>query len=161
MTGAAAVHRACTAGARAGNGAGHWSDAWLGRPWVEGEYECWDMVVDALIYLGRARPADSAWTDRPRGAGARARARILLAGLRAGRIARPLAPGEPPREGDGLPIRAAGARRPHHTGLLVALTPGAARHVLHCIQGAGVVRHRLDGLAAIGMAPDAPVRFRA
>ena len=70
-----------------------------------------------------------------------------------------LRPGETPREGDGLSMREDGASRASHAGILVALGPGAPAHVLHCLPGNGVVRHRIDELDRIRLAPGVSWRF--
>lgn len=139
----------------------HWSDAWIGRSWISGEFECWDLVVAVRFALGHPRPADAAWAARARGAGRLKRAALLDAAAREGSIARPLAPGEAPREGDGLSMREGGGVRASHAGVLLAMTPGGpAEHVLHCLPGLGVVRHRIDALAAANLVPAAVWRFR-
>ena len=138
----------------------HWSDAWLGRPWIAGEFECWDLVVAVLLARGHPRPADERWAALARNAGRLRRAALLDAAAREERIARPLGPGETPREGDGLSMREHGGRRESHAGILVALGHGAPEHVLHCLPHNGVLRHRLDELDRIRLAPGAVWRFR-
>ena len=120
----------------------HWSLRWLGRAWVEGRYECADFAGDVLATeFGRAihlpRPAP----------GVRARDRAVADGIAAGELARALAPGEAPREGDGVLMRAAARRLGHHVGIWCA--PEGRPSVLHMMAGIG---SRLDAIA------DLPVR---
>lgn len=113
----------------------HWSHAWLGRAWEPGRYECGDFAADVLRSRFGVRVA------LPRGRGVRER--DALAARLAGAVARPLAPGEAPREGDGVLMRAAGRRAAigHHVGLWCA--PADRACVLHCMAGHGA---RLDAL---------------
>lgn len=144
-----------------GRSPGHWSDAWLGREWVSGAFECWDLVVAVRLALGHPRPADEKWCAAARGASRLRRAALLDAAAREGRIARKLRPDETPAEGDGLSMREGGGARASHAGVLVALDPAAPpAHVLHCMKGAGVVRHRIDGLAAASLEAAQLWRFR-
>ena len=140
----------------------HWSDAWLGRPFLSGTFECWDLVAAARVALGHARPDDARWAARARGASRRRRAALLVLAAHEARIARKLAPGEAPAEGDGLTMAEGGARRASHCGLLVALRPDRPpAHVLHCLPDIGVVRHRLDALATVRLEARERWRFRA
>ena len=138
----------------------HWSDAWLGRAWAAGAFECWDLVHAARVALGHPEPDDAGWRARARGASRLRRAALLEAAAAEGRIARPLRRDETPAEGDGLTMREAGGARASHCGLVVALRPGLpAAHVLHCLPHIGVVRHRIDALAAEGLAAARFFRF--
>lgn len=144
----------------AGAGA-HWSDAYLGREYAAGEYDCADFVVEALerefgVRWAPPRP-DRAFSATSAGA-ALARERAIAA-LALG-YARPLAPGEAPRDGDGVLMRAAGRRRGagRHIGLWARI--GGAACVVHCMAGAGVVRHALADLAARGLEVTAVRRWR-
>ena len=141
----------------------HWSDQWLGREWVAGAFECWDLVYAVRLARGAGRNADAeAWAARARGAGPLRRAALLEAAAAEGRVARRLCAGEPRREGDGLSMRERGGVRASHAGVLVALDPAAPpAHVLHCQPDTGVVRHRLADLAAAGLEADAAWRFLA
>ena len=139
----------------------HWSDAWLGRPWIAGAFECWDLVYAVRRARGAARsPEAEGWAVRARGAGPLRRAALLEAAARQGRIARRLPAEEAPREGDGLSMRETGAARAGHAGVLVALDPALPpAHVLHCVPETGVVRHGLAALGDAGFGADAIWRF--
>ena len=127
----------------------HWSDRYLGRPYIEGARDCADFAVEVLrdvfgrdVRLPRPDRAGGAATAR-----ARDRAVETLAGIHAA----PLADGEAPREGDGVSMRARGRRRAvgRHIGLWARV--GGAPCVVHCMAGAGVVRHELASLPARGL----------
>ena len=130
--------------ARPGAGAAaHWSDKYLGRPYLRGEFDCADLVVEvARAEFGRA-------VALPRHAeGVRARDRQIerLTGELGRRLDR--AAGETIQDGDIVLMKAAGRRLSlgHHIGV-AAMLPLAAC-VLHCLAGVGVARHPLDCLAA-------------
>ena len=128
--------------ARPGDGAAaHWSDKYLGRPYLRGEFDCADLVVEvARAEFGRA-------VALPRHAeGVRARDRQIE--QLTGALGRQLdgAAGETLQDGDIALMKAAGRRLSlgHHIGV-VAVLPLAAC-VLHCLAGVGVARHPLDCL---------------
>ena len=130
--------------ARPGAGAAaHWSDKYLGRPYLRGEFDCADLVVEvARAEFGRA-------VALPRHAeGVRARDRQIeqLTGELGRRLDR--ADGDVIQDGDIVLMKAAGRRLSlgHHIGV-AAMLPLAAC-VLHCLAGVGVARHPLDCLAA-------------
>ena len=127
----------------------HWSQRWIGRDWRAGVYECSDFVAEVLAAeFGVA-------VDLPRaGAAAGVRARDRLTARLAPSLARPLAPGEAPREGDGVLMRARGRRTiaGHHIGLWCA--PGGEPSALHCAAGLGSCVHALAGLPARGLEAD-------
>ena len=127
----------------------HWSDAYLGRPYVEGVWDCADFVTEALRDVFRREVA----LPRPdrAGAGAAPRARDRAVETLRAAFAAPLAPGARPREGDGVLMRAAGRRRAvgRHIGLWARI--GGAACVVHCMAGAGVVRHELASLPGRGL----------
>ncbi len=127
----------------------HWSERWIGRDWRPGVYECSDFVAEVLAAeFGVA-------VDLPRaGAAAGVRARDRLTARLAPSLARPLAPGEAPREGDGVLMRARGRRTiaGHHIGLWCA--PGGEPSALHCAAGLGSCVHALAGLPARGLEAD-------
>ncbi len=122
----------------------HWSEAYIGRPYVEGAFDCADLV--ALVLAERfARH----WSPPPRARGVRGR--DAQVGALATEYARPLAHGERATEGDGVLMRAAGRRRGlgHHIGLHVGIESDA--WVLHCQRGVGTVLHPAASLAARGL----------
>ena len=129
--------------AKPGDGAAaHWSDKYLGRPYLRGEFDCADLVVEvARTEFGRAvalpRHAESV------------RARDRQIEQLTGALGRQLdaAAGETLRDGDIALMKAAGRRLSlgHHIGV-VAVLP-LASCVLHCLAGVGVVRHPIDFLA--------------
>ena len=122
----------------------HWTDAYVGRRYVEGRHDCVDLVATVLRkHFARV------WRPPPRAEGVRARDAQVAA--LAGEHARPLGPGETARDGDGVLMRAAGRRRGigHHIGLYVALPAGPS--VLHCQRGLGTVLQPLAGLETRGL----------
>ena len=130
--------------ARLGAGAAaHWSDKYLGRPYLRGEFDCADLVVEvARAEFGRA-------VALPRHAeGVRARDRQIE--RLTGELGRQLdrAAGEAIQDGDIVLMKAAGRRLSlgHHIGVAAVLPLAAC--VLHCLAGVGVARHPLDCLAA-------------
>ena len=122
--------------------AAHWSDKYLGRPYLRGTFDCADLVVEvARAEFGRA-------VALPRHAeGVRARDRQIeqLTGALGRRLDR-LA-GETLQDGDIVLMKAAGRRLSlgHHIGVAAALP--LALCVLHCLAGIGVTRHPIDCLA--------------
>ena len=127
--------------------AAHWSDKYLGRPYLRGEFDCADLVVEvARAEFGRA-------VALPRHAeGVRARDRQIeeLTGVLGRRLDR--AAGEAIQDGDIVLMKAAGRRLSlgHHIGVVAALPLAAC--VVHCLAGIGVARHALDCLAERGLA---------
>ena len=128
--------------ATAGDGAAaHWSDKYLGRPYLRGEFDCADLVVEvARAEFGRA-------VALPRHAeGVRARDEQIE--RLTGELGRRLdgAAGEAPQDGDIALMKAAGRRLSlgHHIGVVAALPLAVC--VLHCLAGVGVVRHPIDFL---------------
>jgi len=122
----------------------HWAEAYVGRPYIEGRFDCADLVVEvARERFGRIIrfPAH--------GAGVR-EWDAQIAALKDD-FARPLGPRETPREGDGVLMRMTGRTRApgHHIGLWcdVAGTP----HVLHCLKRIGSCLHALGALERHGL----------
>ena len=118
----------------------HWTTRWLGRAWVEGEYECTDFAAEVLREeFGRAVDVPSA------PAGTRARDQLLIRELRS--RARPV---DAPVDGDLVLMRmAAGVRlRAWHLGLYAA-GGGVAPCVLHCARDDGAQVHRIDELGVV------------
>ena len=125
------------------NAGEHWTEAYVGRACVAGEYDCADLAADVLRERFGRTVAFPARAD-----GIRARD-AQIAGL-AGRLARPLEPGEEPREGDGVLMRQIGRRvAGHHIGIWTRA--GGEPCVLHGLAGAGVRLHRLRALARSGL----------
>ena len=127
----------------------HWAEAWIGRPYIEGTFDCAHLVVEVMATrFGRhiTLPAHGA-TLRGRDA--------QIAALKA-TLARPLEPHEAPREGDAVLMRASGRLRVlgHHIGVwcLVGHEPRVRDpHVLHCMAGIGTCLHPIRGLASHGL----------
>ena len=118
----------------------HWSDKYLGRPYLRGTQDCAHLLVTV-------QQAEFGRTVRlpQHAAGVRARD-AQMAALTAA-LTRPLTAGECPQDGDAALMRAAGRRLSlgHHVGIIACL-PGAPC-VLHCQAGVGTVRHPLTDLA--------------
>ncbi len=118
----------------------HWAEAYVGRAYIEGRFDCADLVVLVMrerFGVDLVLPAHAA--------GVRARD-AQIAALE-GRFA---APADEPREGDAVLMRAAGRKRAlgHHIG--VWCEPGVP-HVLHCLKGIGVCLHPLRALHLHGL----------
>ena len=115
----------------------HWAEAYIGRPWIAGEHDCADFVVAVLreqfeIALDLPAHAESVrgW-DRQ------------IAAMRADYAE----PTDAPQDGDGVLMRARGARRlrRYHLGLWADV--GGEAHVLHCQEAAGSILHPIRDLA--------------
>ena len=123
----------------------HWAEAYVGRAYVEGRYDCADFVVEVLRErFGRrvALPAHAATCSRaPSGATARGWD-AQIAALKDEYAVRTIAP----REGDGVLMRAAARRRSvgHHIGVWCAVADEP--HVLHCLRGVGSILHPIREL---------------
>ena len=121
----------------------HWAEAWLGRPWVAGEHDCADFVVEVLReQFGRA-------LDMPVHAESARGWDRQIAALREVYALPTIAP----QDGDGVLMHARGARRlrRYHLGLWAEV--GGVAHVLHCQDGAGSILHpiRDPGLRALAL----------
>lgn len=101
---------------------GHWTDRWIGRPWVAGESDCWSLARAVWAHeFGRALPPLPV-DPRDLAAGVRA--------LRAGRAG--WIEVDRPAEGDAV-LMARGVR-PCHVGVWVA-----PDRVLHALERTGAV----------------------
>ena len=119
----------------------HWSARWVGWRYEAGRRECLDFVAEVLREEFEHR------LDLPRPLGVRERDRLAAAAL--GEFARPL--DRPPREGDGVLMRALGRRGiGHHVGIWCA--PASVPSVLHAQSGLGGVLHPLADLHRAGLA---------
>ncbi len=117
-----------------------WTDGYVGRPWVEGQFECLDLVLEASrdVFGAEVRVPPYA-----KGARARDRQMAELAAEYARRIDRPVRPGD-------LALmrptgRLAGG---HHVGVLAS--GGPEWLVLHCARGVGTCLHDRRGLRLAG-----------
>ncbi len=118
----------------------HWTARWVGEP----APDCAALVTAVL----RAEfGCELALPAAP--GGIRANDAAIGAALEAC-LARPLAEGETPRDGDGVLMRAPGRRTGigHHIGIYAALPDPA---VLHWRPGIGTVLHHLRDLPARGL----------
>ena len=138
----------------------HWSDAWLGRPWVHGEFECVDLLHLARASIGCGWPYPREWIADARRGGHTRRAAMIAVGCADWPGARALGAGEDARDGDIAVMRYSGGARAGHVGVMCAPAGPPARHVLHCHEALGVVRHDPAALAAIGLRLDAVLRAR-
>ena len=117
-----------------------WTDAWLGRPWREGVFECVDLVVD----VWRARYGVELDIPRPH---VHHRERHAQWSRLATHLADPV-PAAAAREGDIVHMCTAGHPTAHHLGLLVI--PTAEHYVLHCARELGVCLHAPATLHRLG-----------
>ena len=122
----------------------HWAEAYVGRAYIEDRFDCTDLVVEVL----RER-FGCVITLPTHATGVRSRD-AQIAALK-GSFARPLGPGETPREGHGVLMRAAGRRRVvgHHIGLWCYIADGP--YVLHCLKGIGTCLHPIRALGRHGL----------
>lgn len=118
----------------------HWSGAYLGRPYVEGCYDCADLAADVL--------ADR-FGVRLRLPGRAASVRGLDAQIAAA-LDHDLPASAEPAEGDVVLMRVLGRRYGvgHHVGVWCDL--GGVPHVLHLPAGGGACLHALDDLPRRG-----------
>ncbi|MYE01463.1 MAG: hypothetical protein F4Y03_09310 [Alphaproteobacteria bacterium] len=128
----------------------HWTDRWLGRPWVEGTYDCVDFVKEVLAeQFGRrlrlpATPASARDWDR------------TVANLKADHGYRtPF-----PADGDGVLMMQAGARRQRGYHLGVAVRREGRLLVLHCPRnGSSVLTPAKDLRAAFQLELEGTYRW--
>ncbi len=128
----------------------HWAEAWLGRPWVAGEHDCADFVVEVLReQFGRA-------LDMPVHAQSVRGWDRQIAALKSEYALPTIAP----QEGDGVLMHARGARRlrRYHLGLWAEV--GGVAHVLHCHAGAGSILHPIRDLGLRALALEGIYRWR-
>lgn len=112
----------------------HWTEKYIGRPWVDGIHDCVDLVLQVQrLEFGRALQ------EPPR---ARETLAESLAAVRS--MTRPLVDA-PPVDGDVVLMRAP----KWHLGVWCA--PGGRPSVLHCARVTGTVLTPMDGLATAGM----------
>ena len=120
----------------------HWTEGYVGRPYVEGRFDCADLVVLVMRERFGREIALPAHTE-----GTRARD-AQIAALK-GELATPT---DDPRDGDAALMRASGRRRAlgHHIG--VWCEAGLAEpHVLHCLKGLGTCLHPVRSLKSHGL----------
>ena len=117
----------------------HWTEAYLGRPWIKDEYDCADLVRDvALDRLGIdvVLPSERQWRR-----------------LRPERIAEMGAswamPAPVPAEHDVVLMRLWGGRGWLGSHIGIAAIVGARPWVLHNIEGAGVVFNPIAAIARV------------
>lgn len=117
----------------------HWSGKWLGRPWVEGSYQCEDFVAEVLreefgLDVPKSLRRDERSWDRQLSEHA----------------ARCWSPIRVPCDGDAALMisTAAAGRRFYHVGVCAG---GRPLLVLHCPRGGASVLQLLGELAAHGL----------
>ena len=111
----------------------HWSDAYLGRMWVEGEYDCADLAIEIQREeFGKA-------IDIPRDHGCTAFGRNEVIRETKFAVATPTAN---PEDGDAVVLIAKG--RAQHVGTFCVINDEP--WVLHNQQGAGTHRTRIRDL---------------
>ena len=118
---------------------GHWTEAYLGRRWQEGVYDCADLVRDVArdrLGLEIALPSEREWRRMPSGRIAELGAAWAI-------------PTISPSEHDVVLMRVRGSRRSlgSHIGVYAAVDgAGIGKRcpwVLHCLAGPGVIFHPL------------------
>ena len=118
----------------------YWTDAYLGRPWIQGRHTCMHLVLEVQReQFGRqldwpvaapSRMPEAQW----RGLAARYAAPVQAADAIAGDVAH---------------LTPMGHRAGHHLGVLCVL-PDDERHILHCAHGLGTCLHREMDMTAFG-----------
>lgn len=126
----------------------HWSDRYLGRPYIEGEYDCAELCRQVLYAeFGRMVAIPVERGTIPHGLSAQ------IAAHRDDLARRTLEP----REGDGVLMRGRG--RVNHLGIFCRID--GEPWVLHAHKGAGqVVRSRVRDLAGQGLPVEGYYRWR-
>ena len=128
----------------------HWAEAWLGRPWVAGEHDCADFVVEVLReQFGRT-------LDMPVHAESVRGWDRQIAALKSEYALPTIAP----QDGDGVLMHARSARRlrRYHLGLWADV--GGVAHVLHCQDGAGSILHPIRDLGLRALELEGIYRWR-
>ncbi len=122
----------------------HWSERYIGRAYVAGEFDCAHLVV--LVQREQFRRQ----INLPVHATS-IRARDAQINALSGDYARRRRGDESAQEGDAVLMRRAGRRRVsgHHIGLYV--WAGSQAHVLHCQAGLGTCLHTLADLPHRGL----------
>lgn len=117
----------------------HWSDRYLGRPYIPGEFDCaaLAMCVQWEVFGRTVRiPAEHATGIR---------AQSAQININAAVVADPI---DKPSEGDAVLMKARGLLS--HVGVYCVIN--GEPHVLHAMRNAGqVVRHRLRDLKLQGL----------
>ena len=119
----------------------HWTEGYVGKPYVLGEYECGDMVAEVVFKrLGKEieLPSEQVWRGTSPGKV------IDLASDFAVKVSTPA-------ECDAVLMKIEGRKREigSHVGLHVLV--GAERWVLHNIRGFGVLFHPEGHCARLGL----------
>lgn len=120
----------------------HWSTKWLGKPYVEGEYDCMDFIQEVLrVDFGREIQVPTRW----RGSTVRTMVREVE------ELGREVA--EPRKgnryEGDGVLLKPVGFRPTgFHIGLYAL--PNGEPHVLHLVETLGAVIYPCGTMAQHG-----------
>ena len=112
---------------------GHWTEAYLGRRWQEGVYDCADLVRDVArdrLGIEVALPSEREWRRMPS-------RRIAELG------AEWAIPTISPSEHDVVLMRVRGSRRSLGSHIGVYAPVGRTGWVLHCLAGAGTIFHPL------------------
>lgn len=123
----------------------HWTEAYLGRPWEAGEYDCADLVRDVAkdrLGIDIALPSEREWRRMPPERVAELGAEWTVAT-------------ESPREHDAVLMRVLGSRRSlgSHIGVYaeVGAEVGVEGWVLHNLAGTGAIFTPLRRLAAVNL----------
>ena len=118
----------------------HWSEKYIGEPWVSTENDCWAFV--RRVWLEQFQLSVPA-VDVD--------AHSQLACVRAFSSHEEISNWkqvDTPCDGDGVLIGK--NRRPSHVGIYVSIGSG---RILHCVQGVGVICQDLQSMAFMGLRP--------
>lgn len=123
----------------------HWTEAYLGRPWEAGEYDCADLVRDVIhdrLGIDIALPSEREWRRM-------APDRVAALGAAWAR------PTPTPREHDAVLMRVLGSRRSLGSHIGVYAEVGAEVRVegwiLHNLAGMGATFTPLRRLATVNL----------
>lgn len=128
--------------------AGHWSDAWMDRPYEPGVFDCAELAVE----VAREQFGKNVEILTERAASALGRTRQVQEGAQelADRV-------ESPEEGDAVLMISRG--RPSHVGVYCLID--GEPWVLHAMKNAGrVVRHPLRSLPTINLSVEGFYRWK-
>lgn len=117
----------------------HWSEAYIGTPWLAGVSDCWS-------FARRVWQAEFGWTVAPWG-GDPADLRHAVTALAAAPLHPDWQPVAEPAEGDAVLMGR--AQRPCHVGIWI--TPPEGAGILHSMERAGVIFTSPTRLATLNL----------
>ena len=119
----------------------HWTEAYLGRPWEAGSYDCADLVRDVVrdrLSVEITLPSEREWRRMPPERVAELGAEWTVAT-------------KSPREHDAVLMRVLGSRRSLGSHIGVYAEVGLEGWVLHNLAGTGAIFTPLRRLATVNL----------